>query len=129
MKFHNRTDINKHSYHIFLYDFCLGEPADWQHVPGIDDAAFSFDNSAINYQGAVDNCQRIGGKVFEPSETTNHPVANWAEEKASYSYFWLGIKWNKKNSEFQHQSNGTRISWSDFRDTIFTITSCEVKSF
>ena len=29
--------------HIFFYDFCLdkpgAKPADWQHIPGIDDAA------------------------------------------------------------------------------------------
>ena len=103
------------------------KPADWQHVPGIDDAAYSsqpFDN----YQEAVDYCQRNGGKVFEPTQTTNNLVANWAEEKASYSYFWLGIKWNKKKSEFQHQSNGTRISWSNFWRTSLTITSCEAQS-
>ena len=29
--------------HIFFYDFCLDwKPADWEHIPGIDDAAYAF---------------------------------------------------------------------------------------
>ena len=28
--------------HIFFYDFCLDKPADWQHIPGIDDAAYAY---------------------------------------------------------------------------------------
>ena len=27
--------------HIFFHDFCLDKLADWQHIPGIDDAAYS----------------------------------------------------------------------------------------
>ena len=130
-KFYNTTNINytyrkfyfqswnslilidilcKHSYHLLLYDFCLGEPATyattylpptidrrqkiyadgWQHVPGIDDAAYFFTgyytsiftNTTVNsYQEAVDYCQRIGGKVFEPKESTNNLVAKWAETR------------------------------------------------
>ena len=28
----------------FFNDFCLGKPADWQYIPGIDDAAYSSSN-------------------------------------------------------------------------------------
>ena len=95
-------------------------------MPGIDDAAFLYNNSITNYQDAVDSCQRNGGKAFEPTEATNNAVYKWVKEKYSLRYgFWLGMKWSKKHSEFQYQSNGTRISWSNFRDTSLTITSCE----
>ena len=117
-----------YSYQIFLYDFCLGEPVDWQHVPGIDDAAFLLNKSLTNYQDAVDSCQRIGGKVFEPTEATNNPVYKWVNEKSSSYLIWLGIKWSKKHSEFQYQSNGTRISWSNLGYTRLTSTSCGKKS-
>ena len=93
-------------------------------MPGIDDAAFLFNDSKTNYQDAVDSCQRIGGKVFEPTEATNNPVYKWVNEKSSSYLIWLGIKWSKNHSEFQYQSNGTKISWSNFRDTSLTSTSC-----
>ena len=70
--------------YIFHYDFCLGEKQDWQHVPGIDDAAYSYYSPSkfpSGYQDAVDICQRFGGKLYEPTETTNDPVSKWANEK------------------------------------------------
>ena len=27
---------------IFFHDFCLGTIVDWEHIPGIDDAAYAF---------------------------------------------------------------------------------------
>ena len=88
-------------------------------MPGIDDAAFSFNNSRTNYSDAVDSCQRIGGKVFEPTGTTYYPVFKRVKEKSPYNYdkAWLGIIWSNQTSEFQYQSNRTRISWSNFYDT------------
>ena len=97
-------------------------------MPGIDDAAFFqyTPSNRINYQETVDYCQSIGGKSFEPTATTNGLVSNWAKEKSSYN-FWLGIKWNNNTSEFQYL-NGTKISWSNFRDRGISITSCGEKS-
>ena len=43
--------------HIFFYDFCLDKPADWQHIPGIDDASYcSPIFYCYNYQEAVNYC-------------------------------------------------------------------------
>ena len=67
-------------YPIFLYVFCLGEPADgWQQLSGIDDAAYYFPKFKATYPYAVDYCKRYGGKVFEPTEKTNWPVHDWVE--------------------------------------------------
>ena len=92
-------------------------------MPGIDDAAYSIYSSGTKtYQEAVDYCQKIGGKVVEPSEATNKLVSEWV--KGKHSYIQLGIKWNQKHSEFQYQSNATRIGWSNFYFTSLTINSC-----
>ena len=122
-----------------LYD--LGKPADWQHV--INDAAYSYNYSYVGYQEADNYCRKNGGKVFEPTETTNNPVSKWAQDKvsskwaqdkvssewepgkvSSRNYIWLGIKWSKKHSQFQYQSDATRIGWSNFKDTKISISSC-----
>ena len=98
-------------------------------MPGIDDAAFFYNSSyRANYSDTVVFCQRFGGKVFEPTEATHNLVYEWSKEKSKSKYrFWLGIKWSEKHSEFQYQSNGTKISWSNFYDTSLTIT-CGWKS-
>ena len=99
------------------------EPADWQHVNGIDDAAYSPQN-IDNYHEAVDYCKRNGGKVFEPIRRTNNPVLKWLKEKDSSNNIGLGIIWSKNQSQFQYQSNGRRISWSNFLSPSITNTSC-----
>ena len=91
------------------------KPADWQHVIGIDDTAYSF-QPFDNYTEAVEFCQRNGGKVFEPTKRTNNPVFKWAKEKNSPNEIWLGIEWSKNQSQFQYQSNGRKISWANFHN-------------
>ena len=103
------------------------EPADWQHVPGIDYAAYSSQH-ADYYQEAIDFCQSNGGKVFEPTNSTNLPVFKWVREKDSSNDFGLGIKWSKNQSQFQYQSNGRRISWANFYNTTITSSSCLYQS-
>ena len=91
-----------------LYD--LGEPADWQHV--INGAAYSYNYSYVGYQEADNYCRKNGGKVFEPTETTNNPVSKWAQAKIQQTkmfvtcqrfgdWFLFGLVWpyssNQKN--------------------------------
>ena len=84
-------------------------------MPGIDDAAFTISFvSSSSYSYQVDYCQENGGKAFEPTKTTNDIVYKWKKEKYSLKYLWLGIRWSKKHSEFQYESNDTRISWANF---------------
>ena len=82
----------------------------------------------VRYTEAVDYCQRNGGKVFEPTKRTNDPVFKWAKEKNSLNDIWLGIEWSKNESQFQYQSNGKRIRWSNFLSPSITDTSCGERS-
>ena len=101
----------------------LYEPADWQHVIGIDDAAYSLQH-IDNYQEGVDHCKRNGGKVFEPTKRTNDRVFKWLKEKDSSNNIGLGIIWSKNQSQFLYQSNGRNISWSNFLSS----SSCRYQS-
>ena len=82
----------------------------------------------VRYTEAVDYCQRNGGKVFEPTKRTNDPVFKWAKEKNSLNDIWLGIEWSKNESQFQYQSNGRRIRWSNFLSPSITNISCGERS-
>ena len=87
-----------------------------------------LDTLIQGYQEAVDYCQRIGGKVFEPTQRTNNPVLRLVKEKFSSNYIGLGIIWSKNQSQFQYQSNGRIISWANFADNTLTNSSCRYQS-
>ena len=56
-------------------------------------------------------------------EKKNQKIRTKMKKKVFLGLFYnmAGVKWSKKYSKFQHQSNNSRISWSNFDDSITVI--------
>ena len=60
----------------------------------------------LDHDKAIDFCNQLGGKLFEPkSETVNNKLRQMATDKGFNQYLWLGIHDISNEGHFVYQSD------------------------
>ena len=68
----------------------------WWHSVPIEGACYSFIRQNYTFSEANENCQKIGGQLFEPKDRfENAKIAElaktWLHPGNNYEWYWIGI--------------------------------------
>ena len=105
---------------MYIISVLLGCPPDWIRL---QDTCYHFQEKDLKYSAAIDYCNDIGGKLFEPKDrSTNDMVFNIAKSlitgnhtnrKASFKdwvYFWIGIDDIDEEGVFKYNSDASLVT-------------------